>query len=501
MPPFGPEFLAAAEQVDVRAEGVAGNVYAFHDEAVLGTQLKLFLTATDGQAASAAAHRARAEIDRLAEVLDWRRPDSELARLNRSESHQASPELFEVIAAAEHWRTASNGAFSGRLGRVLNLWRDAKTAPPDRGRLEEIAAEADDASVGLDAATRTIWRPSAVSFDLDALAKGYIVDRAFEAATASPDVFGVLLDIGGDTRWGGFAPGGRHWRIGLPALSGEHDNLPVGGVVACRAGALAASGCGPRDGKIAGVRYSATLDPKTGWPVAHKRLAAAVADRAMDADALATIALNASPEVTAAALSLAPGAHARILDGGDEAWFSEQGRGPPPALWTPIQAKIPAAASGSKAWPASHSVFVTFNAPPRQMKRDRAFRSPYVAIWVTDADNNPVKTLVLIGSIKEWQQDNYIWWGQNRENTTRLVDTLSMSTRGTGQYKVLWDGIDDSGRKVAAGKYILHVETSRERGRHTHRSLELDVTSAKPFEAELPQNEESGGLQVSFQKY
>jgi len=165
-----------------------------------------------------------------------------------------------------------------------------------------------------------------------------------------------------------------------------------------------------------------------------------------------------------------------------------------------VRAEKQSKADGAQ-WHDGWSAFVTFQAPPRQKNRDRAFRSPYVAIWIADADNRPVRTLVLIGSIKEWQEDNYIWWGQHRASATSLLDTRSMSTRGSGEYKLLWDGIDEAGNKVAPGTYVLHIETSRERGRHTHRSLELDFSKAKAFTAEIPTSEEAGGVIVSFERF
>jgi len=85
---------------------------------------------------------------------------------------------------------------------------------------------------------------------------------------------------------------------------------------------------------------------------------------------------------------------------------------------------------------------------------------------------------MLIGSIKEWQEDNYIWWGLNRSNTQKMLDGRSMSTRGSGTYKVYWDGSSDDGLQMPAGKYIVHIETSRERGKHTHRTLK--TRSFKP---------------------
>ena len=133
--------------------------------------------------------------------------------------------------------------------------------------------------------------------------------------------------------------------------------------------------------------------------------------------------------------------------------------------------------------------------------RDPQFRSPYMAMWITDSDNNPVRTLLLVGKRADWQKDNFIWWSMNRARTEGLVATRSMSTSGAGVYNVFWDGVDDAGRVVPAGTYVLHVETSRERGKHTHRSLTLDFGKFQRFVEVLPPTEEGGGLRVSFDHY
>ena len=76
-----------------------------------------------------------------------------------------------------------------------------------------------------------------------------------------------------------------------------------------------------------------------------------------------------------------------------------------------------------------------------------------------------------------------------------------MSTSGAGVYNVFWDGVDDRGEIVPADTYVLHVETSRERGKHTYRSLTLDFSAAARFVNELPPTEEGGGLRVAFDHY
>jgi thiamine biosynthesis lipoprotein len=508
MIPVGPEFVIASEitpgmhQLSIAiGERTA---FAFHDASVLGTRLNLLTNTDSAPEALAAAHRARAEIDRLNLILNWRDPTSELARLNRSNRHVASDDLFAVIAAAEYWRDATGDAYSGRLGRVLELWRMAQNSLPHAAEVERLATAARTACLEIDLETRAIIRPDAVRFDLDGLAKGYIVDRALEAAMASSAISGALLDIGGDIRCAGEAPGGSNWLVGLPYPLIPYDNAPLVGGMALRDRAIATSGCGPRDRLVGKERRSATLDPYTGWPVPHRRSATAITSSALDADALATALLNLTPAAGAELVKSFPGASARLARPDEADWLlGGVGRSVnPPPEWITIQSR--SAGSSQPEGPKWHDrwvAFVSFTAPPRQMKRDIAFRSPYVAIWISDIDNRPVRTLVLIGSIKEWQHDNYIWWGQNRAIAQKLVDSRSMSTRGTGIYKLLWDGIDESGKSVPPGRYVVHVETSRERGKHTHRSLELDFSEAKRVTAELPNSEESGGLVVAFERY
>ena len=116
-------------------------------------------------------------------------------------------------------------------------------------------------------------------------------------------------------------------------------------------------------------------------------------------------------------------------------------------------------------------------------------------------DDKPVRTLLLIGRYKEWHEGNHIWWRQNRAKVDSYFAGRSMSTRGSGTYKVYWDGVDDAGGTVPTGKYRIHVETSRESGGHEHRVLDLDFSRPREFEAELPINANSGGLVVSFGKF
>ena len=495
LPADGLPILPAADLV-AEAPGIvrhAGEVFVFHDPCVLGTRLTLAVMAGGQGGAYAAACAARAEIDRLDAVFNWRDASSEISRLNRAGSFEASEDLFAVVEAAEHWRQTSGGAVSGRLGRLLERWR---MSGPDRVEAAALAQAVGVAEVKLDAATRTIMRPEIVRFDLDAIAKGYIVDRALVAAMSVGGITGAMLDIGGDIRCAGAGPDGGRWRVDVPDPLSTFDNAPLAGEAGLADAAIATSGCGPRDVGVDGSVRSATLDPRTGWPVEHRRSATAIASSAMEADALATAMLVLDEDEAERLAARLPGVSARIAHPGGSRWI-----GAAQPHWIEY-APAPQPGQGAQSlWKQGWYADITFEAPPKDMRREIAFRSPYVVIWVSDMNDRPVRTLLLIGRYREWHEGNHIWWRLNRAKVDSYFAGRSMSTRGSGTYKVYWDGSDDAGATVAPGKYRLHVETSRESGGHEHRVLDLDFSRPKEFEAELPINAKSGGLRVAFQKF
>lgn len=485
------------------AAPLARDIYVFHDPWVLGTRLNLMVRADGQEQAYAAACSVRAEIDRLDAVFNWRNPDSEISRLNRADCHVASADLFAVTAAAEQWRERSAGAYSGRLGRLPEMWRNAGSVAPDARVTASLAGEIAAADIGFDREARVIRRPVIVRFDFDGMAKGYIVDRALEAAMRTDGVTGAMVDIGGDIRCAGAGPRDGLWRIEIPKPFELFDNAPACGAFDMASGAVATSGCGPRDSMIGGRMMGATLDPRTGWPVAHRRSASAVAPTAMDADALATAMLVLARRDAETCIASVAGACARVATPRGADWFRGRADAVQPQ-WIDYEPQSPQdrnAGGAPTIWDDGWLANIIFTAPPKDMRQAIALRSPYVAIWISDMDNKPVRTLLLIGSIKEWQQSNHVWWRLNRGRTDQLLNGRSMSTRGSGIYRVYWFGIDDSDKPVPPGKYRLNVETSREKGGHQLRTLDLDMSVGRRFEAELPMTGESGGLALAFQKF
>lgn len=447
--------------------------WSFHLDHVLGTSFDMAVEAPSRAEAEFAFAAVTSEIARLDRVLSGWREDSELSALNRSDEARVSADLFAVLSACEAWRGRTGGAFSARLGEVEAAWK-AATATPDAAALCDAAARADAADVRLDRASRTVSRDG-VRFSPDALAKGYVIDAALAAARrAAPCASAILVDIGGDMA----CFGARDWRVGVADPAQGADNAPPAELIRVANGALAVSGPGARDRLIDGVAHSHLLDAATGQP-APRRQAAVLAPDAVTADALAT-ALAVMPREQGLALAEAtPGVEALIFEG-DDRW--------PTSGWNRCQAPA--------ALPAGFGVQVTYNLPKIEAAN---YKKPFVIVWVTDAQKNPVKTLLIQGKKAEWQEDNYVWWRRYGRKDPGQVEAMGQPTRPPGRYTVAWDGTDHAGKRMPQGTYLIHIEAAREHGGHAYQTIEVKLGAA-PVAGQAAAKDELGASAVRYGK-
>jgi thiamine biosynthesis lipoprotein len=461
-------------------------VHRFHEDHVLGASMELVVAGADAEASARALAAAKADIARLDRTLSGWRPDSELARLNASTGPMAvSHDLYRVIERCEAFRAASGGAFSARIGEAEALWRAAErmNRPADAEVLEKVARRAEAAAVRLDPAKRTIDRDGVV-FSVDALAKGYVIDQALEAAArAAPKATGLMLDIGGDLRCRGAGPDAGAWRVGL-MKGGEADNIAPARLIRLKDQAVATSGPGARDRLVEGKALNHTLTPADGKP-ATARTVTVVADRAADADAIAT-AVAAKPAHEGLAFATSQGARARIVEP-DGRVLTTDGWSDlvAPASIAERQAKnaiarlIHTAAPAKAApWPAGFQVDIDYEIAYVAAGR---YHSPFVAIWVSDEDGKTVRTLFHLGNRPlRFLDSNYVWWkgfdadGQGQQK----LAGVTRPTRAPGKYDATWDGKDDTGNPLPQGRYVINIEMSREHGGHSLQSIPLDIGRA-----------------------
>lgn len=265
---------------------------------VMGTVLEIVVQPPD--LADAVAEVVLAEIARLSAVLSGHDPLSELSRWRRGELEGVSGDLVAVLHAAEHLHRVSGGAFNPAVGVLHLRWTEAEQQHllPDPTEMRELANDVrylpyrtgpvpDQAGAGR---LRVERLGGCAAVDLDALAKGYVVDAAVMAAldafSARTDL-GLTVNAGGDLRHAG--AGSRSVRIENPMR--PFDNAPALTRLRVQGEALATSGTARRYYEVGGRRLGQVLDPRTGWPVRHCASVSILAADTMTADGVATAAM------------------------------------------------------------------------------------------------------------------------------------------------------------------------------------------------------------------
>jgi FAD:protein FMN transferase len=482
----------------------AGEKYVFHHEHVLGTSLEIQVEADSSQVAAAAEERILAEIARQNAIFSSYDASSELSRwqLTQAEVVQVSPELFSIFQAAEEWRKQSRGAFNPATEAITKVWKEAATHNqlPARDKLKNAVRQVEEVHWRLDAANSTATHTSAAAISFNAIAKGYIVEAACKVGRGDgSQVRGLLINLGGDLR----VSGDLVEQIAIADPFHDAVNAPPLANIFVREHAVATSGNYRRGFQIDGKWHSHIIDPRNGQPVTEIVSATVIAKSSVDADALATIC-NVLP--TAESLALVESHAAACL------LVSRDGEQHKSAGWEEFEqpqlyrftaavndelardelAQGPAQADDKKEEKVGLLELVVKIELPQP---DRGgYRRPYVAIWLEDANDDAVRTGLLFmmtkGNGSNWHRNLNRWYKQDvlrRQNDkTDLIGTISSASRGPGEYKAVFDGKDDHGKPLKAGKYTLFIEAAREHGTYQiiRQPLELgdkpiDATSLK----------------------
>ncbi|MDP9603619.1 UNVERIFIED_ORG: thiamine biosynthesis lipoprotein [Variovorax paradoxus] len=233
----------------------------------------------------------------IAQMSHWE-PESDISRFNRAQAgsrHILPAEFATVMRCASRWSTASGGAIDPTVGPLVACWGFGPEAGAENGLPAADALAGARERVGwsrlaFDAADSSLLQPGGATLDLSGIAKGFAVDHGIEALRAL-GIADALLEIGGELRGMGKRPGGQPWQVLV-------DGDPAGARrVALADMAIATSGDRWHQRSHEGRRWSHTIDPRTGEPVAHALASVTVLHaECMQADALATVLTVLGPD-------------------------------------------------------------------------------------------------------------------------------------------------------------------------------------------------------------
>ena len=234
------------------------------------------------------------------------RRDAELWRVNHAKGRpvRVSPLLGEALTVALAAARLTDGDVDPTCGTSLvrlGYDRDFARARRHTSTLRQPASPAPGwRSVEFDPALGQVRVPAGTVLDLGATAKALAADRAATAIAAALGC-GVLVNLGGDIRVAGPAPGDG-WGVGIaddvsfdggPGASGDH-------AVMIHTGALATSGTAVRSWRRGSVQLHHIIAPATGLPARSCwRAVSVAAATCVDANTASTAAILRSERATA----------------------------------------------------------------------------------------------------------------------------------------------------------------------------------------------------------
>lgn len=259
----------------------------------MGCPCELRFHAETEDALARTVERCLREIRRFEEKYSRCRPDSVTARINRAAGRTSVPidaETASILKYAEACHEQSGGRFDITSGVFRHVWHPRRTTLPRKEELDAWVARAGWDKVRY--SNRRVFLPLAgMELDFGGVVKEYAADAAALIARRDGVRHG-LVNLGGDISIVGPQADGRPWPIGIVHPL-ETDSAIA--TVSLGEGALATSGGYERFIEIEGKRYSHLIDPGTGWPAEGLLSVSVVANQAIVAGSIASIALLQPP--------------------------------------------------------------------------------------------------------------------------------------------------------------------------------------------------------------
>ncbi|MCO5950373.1 DUF2271 domain-containing protein [Mucilaginibacter flavidus] len=474
----------------------AGKTYVSDYENVLGTSLQIKISAANQDVADQAEAKALNEIDRLDHILSGYNTQSEFSRwMNGSQkAAKISPELFQVLDLFDKWRKLTDGALDPSAEVITKLWKSAakENRVPTQIEINEAVKTVRGTHYILNAENSTVQRLDNAPLILNSFTKSYIINKACDAALGLNGVTAIVLNIGGD-----IVIRGNHTeqvQISNPKADAENDAAIA--KVALSNKAIATSGNYRRGELINGKWYSHIVDPRSGTPAETVISSTVVADNASDAGALATAFSVLKPAESAKLAASIPGVQYLIFTNKGERIESEGWK----SIELPV-AKTAAVATDIKANTWDPNTELAINIELAEIQGFRVHR-PYVAVWVVDKDNKPVRNIALWYNKTRYLDEMHAWYRtyyQSFMDANASVSSTSSATRSAGKYTLKWDGKDDNGKLVNRGTYTIYIEAAREHGTYQLMEQKIDFTGGFK-QVQLTGNAEIAAATLDYRK-
>jgi thiamine biosynthesis lipoprotein len=231
------------------------------------------------------------EVSRIEKLFTTFDESSQTNLINRNAGLQpvaVDKEVFDLIHRSIRLSRLTQGAFDITYGSIdKSLWNfdTGMKALPDAETARRLVRLINYKNIILDEARCTVLlKEKGMRIGFGGIGKGYAAERAKQVMLQAGAGSGIVNAAGDLVAWG-YQPSGEPWTIGI--ANPDQANLPFSWLNITDM-AIATSGNYEKFAMIDGKKYSHTIDPKTGLPVAGIKSVTIICPNAEIADALAT---------------------------------------------------------------------------------------------------------------------------------------------------------------------------------------------------------------------
>lgn len=234
------------------------------------------------------------QIDSLLKAFDLSASNyndsSIISKVNRNSEVILDDIFIGNFQLAQQVSEMTDGAFDITVRPLVELWGFGKK---DIQQVDSAEVDSVLQFIGFNKVSlingKIVKSDLRVQLDFNAIAQGYSVD-VIGKYLKSLGIHNFLVDVGGEVLGSGNKIDGSNWQVGVERpKENEAYGESLTAIISLKNKALATSGNYRKFYEKEGVKYSHTINPKTGYPVRSILLSVTViADNAAFADAMAT---------------------------------------------------------------------------------------------------------------------------------------------------------------------------------------------------------------------
>lgn len=258
---------------------------------LMGNNFEFSVVAGNERWASERIQDAISEVQRIEKIFTTYDPASQTNRINDHAGIgpvKVDAEVFDLIQRSLRVSVLTQGAFDITYGSIdKSLWNfdQSMTSLPDKEIARSMVRLINYRNVILDKGNGTVFlKEKGMRIGFGGIGKGYAADRAKDIMIRAGVGSGVVNAAGDLTVWGS-QPNGDPWTVGI--ADPDRKFLPFASLQLSDV-SVATSGNYEKFVYIDGVKYSHTIDPKTGYPVRGIKSVTVICPSAEIADAMTT---------------------------------------------------------------------------------------------------------------------------------------------------------------------------------------------------------------------